>query len=234
MKPFRHRILAAIASLALVWPASSQLVINEFLASNNRGLLDSDGDTSDWIEIHNPGGSVVNLLGWTLTDDPDLPAKWSFPATNLNGGGYLVVFASGKDRTNAGPQLHTSFSLGAGGEYLGLFRPETATAESEYAPEYPPQEEDISFGLSGPNRLYFRTPTPGAVNGVGFADFVADTKFSHNRGFYEQPFDLVITCATAGASIRYTTNGTPPTATTGIAYTGPVPIPGTRVICAAA
>jgi len=234
MKRFRHRVLATAASLALAWPVSGQLVINEFLASNDRGLLDSDGDTSDWIEIHNPSGSVVNLLGWTLTDDPDLPAKWTFPATNLNAGGYLLVFASGKNRTNSGTQLHTSFSLNAGGEYLGLFRPESAAAESEYAPEYPPQETDVSYGLSGPNRLYFRPPTPGVVNGAGFADFVADTKFSHDRGFYEQPFDLVITCATAGATIRYTTNGTPPTATTGIAYTGPISIPGTRVIRAAA
>lgn len=221
-------------ALALAVPAQGQLVINEFLASNNRGIVDADGEASDWIELRNTGNSVVNLLGWSLTDDAEIPNKWTFPATNLNAGGFLVVFASGKDRTNSGAQLHTSFSLNAGGEYLGLFRPESAVPVSEFAPEYPPQQEDVSFGLSGANQLYFRPPTPGVANGAGFADFVADTKFSHDRGFYDQGFDLVITCSTPGASIRYTTNGAPPTATSGLVYSGPIPVAGTKVIRAAA
>ncbi|MBN1672636.1 MAG: lamin tail domain-containing protein [Kiritimatiellae bacterium] len=46
---------------------------------------------------------------------------------------------------------------------------------------------------------------------------VADTKFSQNRGFYEAPFSLTITTATPGATIRYTTDGRSPSATTGTA-----------------
>ena len=74
---------------------------------------------------------------------------------------------------------------------------------------------------------YFKSPTPGKVNGTGSLAFVADTKFSHARGFYDTPFAVAISCVTVAASIRYTTNGIPPTLTTGFVYSGPVPISGT-------
>ena len=77
---------------------SGDLVINELLASNGSGLADEDGDFSDWIEIHNPSNAAVNLSGWSLTDDPQEPEKWTFPDLVIGSGEYLVVFASGKDR----------------------------------------------------------------------------------------------------------------------------------------
>src|SRR5688500_7288108 len=89
-------------------------IITEFLASNQTGLVDSDGDRPDWIEIHNPDGEVVDLGGYHLTDDAGLPTRWTFPAgAIIQPGGYLVVFASGKDRVVAGSPLHTNFSLEA-------------------------------------------------------------------------------------------------------------------------
>ena len=44
-------------------------VISEFLATNTNGLKDEDGDKEDWVEIHNPTTSSVNLGGYFLTDD---------------------------------------------------------------------------------------------------------------------------------------------------------------------
>jgi hypothetical protein len=127
--------------------AQSTVVITEFLASNSQGLADADGDRPDWIEIQNTGAGPVNLLGWTLTDDPANPTKWRFPATNLNAGGFLVVFASGKDRAVAGAPLHANFSLSADGEYLGLFAPEARSAATEFSPTFPAQKSDVSFGF---------------------------------------------------------------------------------------
>jgi len=55
---------------------------------------------------------------------------------------------------------------------------------------------------------------------IGSSDFlidaqldtaVADTKFSHDRGFYDAAFWLTITSATPGATIKYTLDGTNPT-----------------------
>jgi hypothetical protein len=81
---------------------------------------------------------------------------------------------------------------------------------------------------------YFGIPTPGAVNNLGFIGYVADTKFSHDRGFYDTNFAVTITCATPGATIRYTTNGVAPAETTGTLYTGPIPIGRTTTLRAAA
>jgi hypothetical protein len=65
-------------------------------------------------------------------------------------------------------------------------------------------------------------------------DVVADTKFSHDRGFYEAPFDVTITTETEGAMIRYTIDGRAPTETYGYVYTGPVNISTTTCLRAMA
>jgi len=130
---------------ATTLPAQS-VIISEFLADNSGGLLDEDGDTPDWIEIYNSGSTTVNLNGWYLTDDAANLTKWSFPATNISAGGFLVVFASGKDRRVPGAPLHTDFSLDAGGDYLALVRPDGVTIATEF--NYPGQRANYSYGLA--------------------------------------------------------------------------------------
>ncbi len=98
-------------------------LISEFMASNNNTLLDGDGNSPDWIEIHNAGDQAINLQGWSLTDDSGELQKWSFPDKVLGVDEYLVVFASGQDVDNyvdAGGYLHTNFKLSSDGEYLAL------------------------------------------------------------------------------------------------------------------
>ena len=226
--------LGIFALLGLLAPGVfGQIVITEFLASNRAGVVDADGDSSDWIELQNRSPQSVNLGGWSLTDDPSQPRLWLFPSMNVPAGGFILVFASGKNRTNAAAPLHTSFSLATEGGYLGLYAPEGSDAATEFAP-YPPQKSDISYGSRAGQRFFFNPPSPLAENTGGFSDFVADTKFSVDRGFYETPFDLTITTATAAATIRYTTNGATPTAASGFIYSGPVRIARTTVIRAAA
>lgn len=135
-----------LALTALPPLATAQDVrISEFLASNVRGLQDEDRATSDWIEIYNAGTTNVNLLNWGLTDDRSRPFRWRFPATNINAGGYMIVFASNKDRKIPGLPLHTSFGLRAGGGYLALTRPDGSTAT--VFDTYPEQGPDVSYGI---------------------------------------------------------------------------------------
>lgn len=98
----RRGILVALAGallFAIAVPAQEPLVlINELLASNGAILVDEDGDFEDWIELHNPTSVVINLQGYTLTDDPEKPDKWSFPDVSIEPDGFLLVWASGKDR----------------------------------------------------------------------------------------------------------------------------------------
>ena len=123
-------------------------VISEFLASNDGSIVDEDGASSDWIEIFNAGDEAVDLNGWSLTDDADELTKWTFPATTLEPSEFLLVFASGKDRAISGSELHSNFKLKASGEYLALVEDDGSSIAFEYAPEYPLQLEDVSFGLA--------------------------------------------------------------------------------------
>ncbi len=122
-------------------------VITEFVAANMTGVTDSDGDASDWIEIYNPGASSVSLKDWYLTDDPAVLDKWSFPTMTLSGGSYRLVFASGKNRRDPAAELHTNFRLNGDGEYLALVRPDGSAVAQEFAPAFPPQKTDFSYGI---------------------------------------------------------------------------------------
>lgn len=125
-------------------------IISEFQTSNSETLLDGHGNSPDWIELFNAGDESANLSEYWLTDDPDEPTKWQFPAnTDLGAGEYLVVFASDLNEPDPEGNLHTNFRLGANGEYVGLIGP-GGTAVSEFGAdgsEYPKQFRDTSYGI---------------------------------------------------------------------------------------
>src|SRR5262245_46145435 len=129
-RPLRARPLLWLTSLWLFCVApviNAQVIISEFMADNGQTLLDEDGEASDWIEIYNSGASTVNLLNWSLTDDQAQLTLWRFPSVNLPAKGFLIVFASGKNRAVAGSPLHTNFKLDAQGDYLALVKPDGTT-----------------------------------------------------------------------------------------------------------
>ncbi|GEP41036.1 hypothetical protein BGE01nite_03270 [Brevifollis gellanilyticus] len=97
-------------------------------------------------------------------------------------------------------------------------------------------ELSTTAGLAA-NAVFFRpgdtaiTATPGTMNGVpAFDGIVAPLVFSQKHGFYDKPISLAITTATGGASIRYTLDGSTPTATHGTLYNGPVAISKTSIV----
>jgi hypothetical protein len=139
--------MAVAMGLGQVTFLTAAPIISEFMAANKTTLADEDGAYSDWIEIHNPDATAVDLTGWRLTDSAAALSKWVFPAVTLQPGEFRIVFASGKNKTNPAGVLHTNFALSAGGEYLGLISP-TGTVATEFAPLYPAQEDDVSFGSS--------------------------------------------------------------------------------------
>ncbi len=201
------------------------LLISEFLASNDHSLRDQDGDASDWIEIANSSEETVNLSGWTLTDSQAAPKRWTFPAVSILPRGFLVVFASGKDRADAIHELHANFRLDRSGGYLALLRPNGVVA-SEFAPAYPPQFPDVSYGHLATDPLatgYFVTPTPGAANSEGGPGFAPGVRFSRIGGTYQSAFSLSLSTPDPMAVIRYTLDGSVPTDRSPI-YTQPLTI----------
>ena len=198
--------------------------INEIVANNQNGLRDEDGDTPDWIELHNEKAETVDLEGWFLTDDPDNPTKWRLPAIRIGPFGYLTVFASGKGRTPANGELHTTFQLDADGEYLALVRPDGSTVQSEFSPAFPDQFSDVAYGFnrSGTQLGYLFPPSPEKANSVSVMENGANAvHFSHSRGFYDAPFTLTLTPSIPDSIIRYTSDGSTPTRTRGKRYEDP-------------
>lgn len=203
------RLLALIAALAVGASfAHAEPQLSEVMAANTTTLADDDGHFSDWIELSNPGSEPASLAGWYLTDNRANRTKWAFPAVTIPGGGFLVVFASGKDRRDPARTLHTSFRLDAGGEYLGLVKPDGDTIASEFGPALPPQYDDISYGFvhggRGSTSGYLRHPTPGAANGDRSALMLADqVTFSRPSGPFGATFELSLAGAGPGRRIRY-------------------------------
>jgi hypothetical protein len=179
----RHKLrpaaaLAAALSSALLAAAATaraDFVLTEFMASNDTTLRDDFGDASDWIEVQNTSASPQSLAGWRLTDRPENSSLWTFPDTTVPPGGFVVVFASGRDRRSPAATLHTNFALAAAGEYLALVRPD-GSAATEFAPTYPAQATDVSFGF--PHSITATTLAQGAEGQVGVpaseSDFLAN------------------------------------------------------------
>src|SRR5205085_9730100 len=63
----------------------------------------------DKIEIHNPTTNTVNVGGWFLTDDSNVPKKFRIPnGTMLSPGGFLFFTETDFNPT---PGTNNSFSL---------------------------------------------------------------------------------------------------------------------------
>ena len=243
------RLLSTIFAFALstITQSRASIIINEFLTGNDTITVSNavPGRFDDWIELHNPTGTAVDLGGWHLTDDPGNLTAWTFPAgTLINDNGFLIVFASGDGIPDSNGNLHTDFKLSKSNESLALVRPD-GTIASEFGPSgtpYPDQSDDISFGLhpSTNASVYFSTPTPGAVNDANGIARVAHLDVAPKRGLYQSAQRVSLATTTPGATIYYTTDGTPPLNSSGTptgtasTYTSPIALSQTTVIRSAA
>lgn len=223
----------AETSIQIVQPAA-HLIISEFMADDGSTLADEDGEFTGWIEVHNPTLAPIDLSGYHLTDDDDAPLKWAFPNLTLAADGYLVVFASGKNRTESA-QLHTNFRLNNDGEPLALVGPGPAVLHT-FTPSYPSQTEDISYGVLGGDthiELFMGQPTPGTQNSATPPP-PGPVGFSHASGLFTEEFYVTLTSGEPTATILYTLDGSAPDGDSAQIYTTPIPIHGTTRLRAVA
>ncbi|MDB4500742.1 lamin tail domain-containing protein [Akkermansiaceae bacterium] len=183
-------------------------IISEFMASNDSTLNDEDGDSSDWIEIHNPDATSVNLAGYRLTNSAVNPTLWTFPSTTLAAGEYLVVFASNKNRAVSGSEHHSNFKISAGGGYLAL-ADSSGTILSSF--NFPAQSKDVSYGQS--QQLNENQLTGTAVPQILVPSSSGDLASNWNSLAFTPGASW--TTGTAPASIGYDTSGNPSSGGTG-------------------
>jgi len=221
------------ARLAENWHHTGHpLMINELMASNTTVVADELQQYDDWAELFNASDNPIDLAGMYLTDDLNQPTKWQFPLnqpqlTTIAPHGYLWLWLD--DSTGTTP-LHANFKLDAASDCLALFDTDGRTLIDVIC--FDNQSTDISYGRypdGTPNWRFLAIPTPSLPNQGAYIGQVAPPRFSHQRGFYDEPFTLTIATETEGAFIYYTTDGRVPYEKTGrfpagTKYTGPIPI----------
>lgn len=202
--------------LLLMLPVLSQcqeLSINEFMSDNESSIQDQDDDYSDWIELYNAEDIAIDLAGWYLSDDEQDPSKWRIEEGAIPPQGFLIVYASSKDRSGPG-ELHANFSISSRGEVLLLSNPQGDMVQLIPAVDL---DDDVSYGSlqdgETQSQALFVESTPGSsnANSVGQAIDLDYIRLSHQGGFYSNTL-LVQLESNLGADIHFTLDGSIPTA----------------------
>jgi len=113
-----HRLVLCLFLIVIPVKAFPQLLINEFSSSNVNQLTDEDGEYFDWIELYNNSSSDINLNGYYLSDTASFLKKWRFPAVPVKPYSYLLVFASGKNRSAIPVNYKTIIHWGDEWDYI--------------------------------------------------------------------------------------------------------------------
>lgn len=146
-----YTVTAAFAELQV-----GDVVINELVASNASGASDEIGNKGDWLELYNNTSNPIDLIGYSLSDDPSNLQKWSFPPNSvIPANGYLIVWAD--DAVETGP-YHTNWKLSATGETITLSAPSSTIIEQVV---YGNQDADIAYARipNGTGDFVFQLPT---------------------------------------------------------------------------
>lgn len=232
MRLFRWIVIGA-ALLLRGTPAHAQVVINEVCAAN-WDLLMADSEYEDWIELYNPSGTDVDLSGHYLSDKADDPGKWPVPAgTILPGNGHLLFFASKKDGVIAG-QYHTNFKLTQTAQEEVVFSDPGLTILDQFHFDAPTQKNH-SWGRTTDGAAawsVFTTPTPAQANVGAGPYYTARPVLDPPAGGFAASVNISMN-ADPGSTIRYTLDGTEPTAAS-TAYAAPIAVNTTTCVRARA
>ena len=138
------------------------LVINELVPVNSKGIFNEKGKIKDWFELGNNTNQFLKLSGFNLSDDLQNFRKWSFPDdAYISPNGHLLVWADGENSSYL--NHHTNFSLsGSGGNLILSYNGQIVDQTS-----YSTIKTDFSSGrcpdLTGDFQTISKV-TPGEVN----------------------------------------------------------------------
>ncbi len=198
-------------------PIGLSPVFNEVMSDNVSSHADGNGQFLDWIEFFNPHDESVNLEGFGLSDDSGEPGRWTFPRTILQPGGRVLVYAASGAVASPPPpgELVVPLGIQSSGETLVLTDPFGREVDRV---NVPPLDPDQSLGRvpDGGARWHLfgkANVTPGRENGeVTEGVVVAPPEFSVGGGFHDVPVELRLTTREPGGVVRFTTDGSEPTA----------------------
>ncbi len=158
--------------------------INEFMTGNKSIIYDCEGDYSDWVELYNHSGATVDLSGYTITDDAEKKDKWEFPeGTLIEPQEYLLIFCSGKDKTDAQGYMHTNFKLGKEESEVMLCTPQGRVCDRAEL-VFIPENSSYGYVSESDTEAYFSLPTPGRANTAPPVQYT-EAQLKKMQGIYE-------------------------------------------------
>ncbi len=236
-KIYARVLLPGLLLLSLpVFLQGQTLRINEVLPSNHQVNMDPDRYAfSDWIELYNPSSSALDISGYTLSNEHTNLKKWRFPyGTVIPARSYILLWADSVSLY--GKAYHLNFKLQREGGAVWLAGPDGHLLDSLIYPETLP---DITYGRDPDvpgHWVFFPHPTPGDVNRGATAAWLLlshTPELSVAGGFYDRPVRVTLYSEDRDAEIRYTLDGSEPTASSSL-YTSPLDISVTTVLRAVA
>jgi len=143
------------------------VAINEFLADNEGGVTDPNGQYEDWVELYNTTAAPILLSGAFLSDKADNLQKWPFPTTaTIPANGYLLIWL---DEDQNQPGLHANFKLSKDGEAIYFTNADGSMIDQI---EFGAQTTDVTTGRcpngTGPFAA-MNAATPNAANSCSTA-----------------------------------------------------------------
>ncbi|MBI2279185.1 MAG: CotH kinase family protein [Bacteroidetes bacterium] len=212
---------------------SSQILINEYSCANATSAGDPDfyGQMEDWVELYNPTAAAINLNGYYLSDKAGNPTKFQIPGSiTIPAGGYMMVYASGRATIAGGTEIHTNFKLTQTKfEKIILSNPGGTVIDILTIKTHQLLHSRGRTTSGAGTWSVFTNPTPNGPNTGAMLEYATTPIFNVAPGFYSSTQSVSITSPDVGVTIRYTTDGTEPTASS-IAYTGPINVSTTQVI----
>ena len=231
------KLFAAFIAFVLIRSVSAQVVVNEYSCSNLDQFPDNYDKHEDWVELYNTSDMPVSLAGYYLSDDADEPKKWAFPLTStIEAHGFLLIWTSGRNES-AGANLHASFKLTQSKNNPDhiVLTDINGTQLADIAVSKTQLGHAMGRQIDGSSTWRIKVaPTPGTSNnnsasGIAYA---ARPDVSLDGGFFQDSIYVALSSSEPNATIRYTLDGSEPSASSQV-YSTPVKITVTTVLKAA-
>jgi len=161
---------------------------------------------SDYIELYNASEKEISLEGWYVSDDAADLTKCRISGVSIAPNGFVLLYANGKNDT--GNSLN--FKINPAGERIYLSDAAGYLVDSVYVPE---QEHGTVYArvTDGADQWCVKEETTDYSNNeakILLTKSLETPVFSHESGFYEEPFALEIN---SDDIIYYTLDGSEPT-----------------------
>ncbi len=206
------------------------LAIGEAMPSNDRYLVQSDGEYYDWVELKNISATTINLKDYAISDDSSDPDLFPLPEQTLAPGETVIIILSGNTELT-GRYIHAPFSLNK--QEFWLYVTHSQQGYSDYIHgKNVPLGGTVGRAGDSAELLYFATPTPGQENTGGYAEVTADPFVQTPGGIYNDVTQVRVVLSGEG-DIYYTLDGSVPTSNSRL-YTEPIILTKTatvRAIC---